>query len=297
MQSTAALALWPPDDTEESVLGTPYHQTTITNVRVGINEAAAAATPPGGPLPWQAGSQSLIFGLRRRHGTRYKVLPDVFVYRRPFDIYRPSLILAQDGPPTLVVEVLSPENWDSDIDLEWGKPWSYADAGVAEYLILDPGDIFLSGERGQGWRLQAGRYVPWERDAASRWVSALGFAIGYEGAWAVVYGVDGLRIPPEGDILRSLAEREERGRVEGLARGRAEGLVEGEARGEIRGQAAMARTLLRRLLARRFQAVPDEVVARLERIEDLALLEDLAGIAPDVLDVATFMAQLPPAPE
>ena len=43
MQSTAAApALWPPDDTEESVLGTPYHQTTITNVRVGINEAAAA---------------------------------------------------------------------------------------------------------------------------------------------------------------------------------------------------------------------------------------------------------------
>jgi Uma2 family endonuclease len=289
MQSTAALALWPPDDTEESVLGTPYHQTTITNVRVGINEAATAVTPPGGPPSWQAGSQSLILGLRRRDGTRYKVLPDVFVYRRPFDIYRPSLILAQDGPPALVVEVLSPENWDSDIDLEWGKPWSYADAGVTEYLILDPGDIFLSGERGRGWRLEAGRYVPWERDAASRWVSALGFAIGYEGAWAVVYGVDGLPIPWEGRILRSLAEREERGR--------AEGSVEGEARGEIRGQAAMARTLVQRLLARRFQAVPDEVAARLERIEDPALLEDFAGTALDVPDIATFIAQLPPTPE
>jgi hypothetical protein len=290
MQSTAALpALWPPDDTEESVLGTPHHQTTITNVRVGINEAAAAAAPPGGPLPWQAGSQSLILGLRRRDGTRYKVLPDVFVYPRPFDIYRPSLILAQDGPPALVVEVLSPENWDSDIDLEWGKPWSYADAGVTEYLILDPADIFLGGARGRGWRLEAGRYVPWPPDAAGRWVSRFGFAIGYEGAWAVVYGMDGLRIPPEGYILRSMAEREERGR--------AEGLVEGETRGEIRGRAAMARTLLRRLLARRFQAVPDEVVARLERIEDLALLEDLADRALDVPDVATFVAQLPPAVE
>jgi hypothetical protein len=133
MQSTAAApALWPPDDTEESVLGTPYHQITITNVRVGINEAAAAATPPGSPVPWQAGSQSLILGLRRRDGTRYRVLPDVFVYRHPFDVYRPSLVLAQDGPPALVVEVPSPENWDSDIDLEWGKPWSYADAEVAE---------------------------------------------------------------------------------------------------------------------------------------------------------------------
>ncbi|HWE60095.1 MAG TPA: hypothetical protein VHB98_00135, partial [Chloroflexota bacterium] len=104
--------LWPPDDTEESVLGTPYHQTTITNVRVGINEAAADATPAGGPLPWQAGSQSLILGLRRADGTRYRVLPDVFVYPRAFDLYRPSLALVGDGPPALVVEVLSPETWD-----------------------------------------------------------------------------------------------------------------------------------------------------------------------------------------
>jgi hypothetical protein len=59
----------------------------------------------------------------------------------------------------------------------------------------------------------------------------------------------------------------------------------------------LAPTLLRRLLARRFQAVPDEVVARLERIEDLALLEDLADRALDVPDVATFVAQLPPAVE
>jgi predicted transposase YdaD len=105
--------------------------------------------------------------------------------------------------------------------------------------------------------------------------------------------MDGLRIPPEGYILRSMAEREARGEE----RGRAEGLVEGEARGEIRGRAAMARTLLRRLLARRFQAVPDEVAARLERIEDPALLEDLADRAHDVLDIATFVAQFPPASE
>jgi hypothetical protein len=290
-------ALWPPDDTEESVLGTPYHQTTITNVRVGINEAAEAAAPPEGPLPWQAGSQSLILGLRRRDGTRYKVLPDVFVYRRPFDIYRPSLVLAQDGAPTLVVEVLSPDNWDSDIDLTEGKPWSYADAGVAEYLILDPAGNFLGGERGRGWRLEAGRYVPWPPDAAGCWVSRLGFAIGYEGAWAVVYGVDGQRIPPEGRILRSLAEREARGRAEGLVEGRAEGLVEGHAGGLVEGRVAMARTLVQRLLTRRFHVVPAAVAARLERVEDQALLEDLADVALDVPDIGAFMAQLPPATE
>ena len=34
------LEAWPPDDTEESILGTDLHQTTITNLRWGINEVA-----------------------------------------------------------------------------------------------------------------------------------------------------------------------------------------------------------------------------------------------------------------
>ena len=39
---TPAAALWPPDDTEESVLGSHLHQATITNGRTGVNEAATA---------------------------------------------------------------------------------------------------------------------------------------------------------------------------------------------------------------------------------------------------------------
>jgi hypothetical protein len=34
--------IWPPDDTEESVLGTTLHQGTITNARLGLNEEALA---------------------------------------------------------------------------------------------------------------------------------------------------------------------------------------------------------------------------------------------------------------
>lgn len=271
--SAAALALWPPDDTEESVLGTPYHQTTITNVRVGINEAAVDVAPPAAPVPWQAGSQSLILGLRRQDGTAYRVLPDVFVYRRPFDIRRPSLALAQDGPPALVVEILSEETWRSDVDTARGKAWSYAEAGVAEYLILDPEGEFLGDDRGRGWRLEGGEYVPWERDAAGRWVSSLGFAIGYEGAWAVVYRADGRGIPPEGRILRSLAESEARGRAE--------------------GEVAMARALLLRLLARRFGTVPEAVAVRLAAQVDVAVLEALADAALDVPTLDAFIALLP----
>lgn len=57
----------------------------------------------------------------------------------------------------------------------------------------------------------------------------------------------------------------------------------------------MARTLLRRLLARRFGALPDAAAARLDRIEDPALLEGLADAALDAPDLAAFTARLPPA--
>jgi len=43
--ATPPMAGWPPDDTEESVLGTNLHQATITNVRWGLNEVASLFMP------------------------------------------------------------------------------------------------------------------------------------------------------------------------------------------------------------------------------------------------------------
>jgi hypothetical protein len=53
-----AVDVWPPDDTEESVVGTDLHQMTIINLRWGLNEIAGALTSPGQPAPWQALSQT-----------------------------------------------------------------------------------------------------------------------------------------------------------------------------------------------------------------------------------------------
>ena len=51
-RSSVALApspvVWPPDDTEGSVLGPNLHQTAIITLRTGINEAATLAAPEGG---------------------------------------------------------------------------------------------------------------------------------------------------------------------------------------------------------------------------------------------------------
>jgi Uma2 family endonuclease len=199
---------WPPDDTEESVLGTNLHQATITNLRVGLNEVASALTPPGQAAPWQALSQTIVRNFRRRDGSRYKTLPDVFVYRQTIDENRKSLSVETDGPPVLIVEVLSDSTHENDLDLADGKGFSYARAGVSEYLILDPAGEFIA-QRGQGWRLHDGAYRPWLPDEQGRWRSReIPAAIGMEGVRVTVYSADGRRQLREGEVAQELARRD-----------------------------------------------------------------------------------------
>lgn len=161
---------WPPDDTEESISGTNLHQTTIINLTTGINAAADLQRQTDEPLPWEASDQILILGWRRPDGSAYRAYPDVFVYPRPIDPNRPSMAITLDGPPVLIIEVLSESSYDVDIDINAGKGYSYCQAGVREYLALDPTGMFIpDGVR--GWRLVDDRYEPWERDARGRWSS------------------------------------------------------------------------------------------------------------------------------
>ncbi len=200
---------WPPDDTEESVVGTDFHQMTITNLRLGINEVARTLTAPGGPVPWQALGQIMVSGFSRPDGSRYTTFPDVFVYRHPIDQQRGSLALALDGPPALIVEVLSDATYDSDLDLEQGKGYSYAQAGVREYLTIDPTGHYLpDGVR--AWRLADGGYLPWQADEQGRWQSReLELAIALEGTLAAVYTRGGRRMLREGEIEAERARMRE----------------------------------------------------------------------------------------
>lgn len=196
---------WPPDDTEESILGSDLHQATITNLRWGINEAARIGLLPGQPIPWQALSQIALLGCARPDGSSYRTYPDLFVYPCPVDPARASLTLEVDGPPALVVEVLSEATYEADLDLVLGKGYSYARAGVREYLALDPTGRFLP-EGARAWRLHDGVYRPWAPDADGRWQSAtIAVAIGLEGAWATVYTRDGRRLLREGEVELELA--------------------------------------------------------------------------------------------
>ncbi|HWE64228.1 MAG TPA: Uma2 family endonuclease [Chloroflexota bacterium] len=201
--------VWPPDDTEESVVGTDRHQMTIMNMRWGINKIAHAAVAPGQPVPFQALSQTMIIGFSRPDGTRYTTLPDVFVYPHPIAQDRGSLTLALDGPPVLIIEVASESTYDSDLDLERGKGWTYARAGVREYLVIDPTGLYLP-EQIRAWRLEAGAYQPWLPDERGYWQSReLPIAIAVEEGLAAIYSSAGRRQPREGEIATSLDQMAE----------------------------------------------------------------------------------------
>ena len=203
-------AAWPPDDTEESVLGSGLHQGTITDLRLGLNELAASLAQPGGEPPWHAEGQTMITGWRRRDGSRYTTLPDIFVYHQPMDPRRPSFSLERDGPPLLIIEVLSPATHRADLDERVGKPDAYRRGGVREYLALDPlGEFVDSPERGRGWRLEGDVYRPWRPDAAGRWHSEqLGALIGLQGLQVAVADPAGRRQLRVGEVNREIARRD-----------------------------------------------------------------------------------------
>jgi Uma2 family endonuclease len=264
-----ATALWPPDDTEESILGVDRHQLDIFSLRGGINEEAHRRAA-GGPRAWQAISQIQLLGCQRRDGSPYTVIPDVIVFPRPMAIDRGSYSLQADGPPVLVIEVASESTFRADLDVQRGKGWTYRQAGVREYLVLDP-SARLVPELGRGWQLIDGAYQPWTTNERGQWGSeAIGVAIGVDDGLAAVYGSDGRRRLREGEIEDTLESRYSEGRQEGRQEGRAEGV----------------RAAVRRLARRRFG-----VVAALEARIDAADAEGL-DVLLDRLLTATDPADL-----
>src|SRR5579875_3192781 len=113
-------ALWPPDDTEESILGVDRHQHDIFTLRFGLQEEARRLAGAG-PLPFQSITQILLLGCVRPDGSRYAVSPDLMVFPRAMNDTRGSYHVARDGPPVLVIEVASEATVAGDRDVVRGK--------------------------------------------------------------------------------------------------------------------------------------------------------------------------------
>jgi hypothetical protein len=197
---------WPPDDTEESVVGSEYHQHVIDAVRDGLRMAARA-----NGADWHTLSQVGIAGFRRPDGSAYVMLPDVFVHPHPNPHPESGELLttARLGVPLLAIEVLSASTFRQDLDERRGKAWSYGDAGVAEYLVVDYG-LQHTTEHVRARRLKEGRWTPWPIGPAGRWESpTLGVSFAFDGLYLRVYDAKGRLkpLPQEADAL--LIERDE----------------------------------------------------------------------------------------
>ncbi|MDE0422718.1 MAG: Uma2 family endonuclease [Gammaproteobacteria bacterium] len=100
------------------------------------------------------------------------VVPDVMV---AFDV-EPGERLSykawqEPKAPDLVLEVLSGDTWRVDV---FKKPALYADLGVREYWIFDPGGERRGGPRLEGWRLRAqGNHEPLASKGDGGWHSEL----------------------------------------------------------------------------------------------------------------------------
>ena len=90
------------------------------------------------------------------------VQPDLLVVCDPAKISQRGI----EGPPDLVVEILSPRTAQKD----WTtKRWAFEAAGVPEYLVVDPDE-----QVGVLLRLEAGRYQEASRVAWGAVVALLG---------------------------------------------------------------------------------------------------------------------------
>ena len=203
------------DDTEESVVGTPLHQITISALADALTELRRARG-----YTWNVGRNMGFRGFPQPTGLPYAPKPDVVVHPRALPTGGTEVTLAAYGPPHLVVEIASRTTVENDIG---DKATSYALGGVAEYLVADvSGEGLLGGQLVVAWRLSpegGGTLTPWLPEADGRWHSAWGFALGVQGLLVRVYTPEGVAVSTghehsllrqEAERLRQLAEQRER---------------------------------------------------------------------------------------
>jgi len=150
-------------DTEESVVGTQWHQNATGFLEDMLVEAARRHGEA-----WGVCNQIALVGLQHEDETAYDPRPDVMVLARPLPSGNDSSIHLDDaGVPLFVMEVASRSTGRNDIG---DKRHAYEAIGIPEYIVFDPhGDVLRGSLR--AWRLQSGAYVPWQADTDGWWYS------------------------------------------------------------------------------------------------------------------------------
>jgi Uma2 family endonuclease len=186
------------DDTEETLVGSSFHQDTIADTYLSLKRYRRWRN-----LPWFIGNQTKLVIPRERREQPYQPSPDLMVYPNLGTDGRASIAVATFGPPALVIEVVSPSTAltsDLNFDSPGGKPRAYAAIGVAEYLTFDLFGEYIP-EQIRAWRLDpAGLYIPWQADSPGYWTSALGISLAPQGRLLRIYDQEGMIIPNDEDM-------------------------------------------------------------------------------------------------
>lgn len=139
-----------PDDTEESVVGTEWHQEASSDAADELREGGRRRG-----TSWGVCEQVALTGLRYADGRSYDPRPDVMVLPAPLPSGRMSSVALIDaGVPLLIVEVASRRTVGINVG---EKRDAYEATGVAEYLVFDPDGVLLSTPL-LAWRLEGGVY-------------------------------------------------------------------------------------------------------------------------------------------
>ena len=164
--ATLRVPAWLRSDTEESIVGTEWHQEAIgtlaTMLRVVADRRGEA---------WGVCEQIQVLGLRKESGEEYSPRPDVMVLPHAIDKSRSSLHVSEIGAPLFIAEVASESTVAQDLT---DKAYVYAHLGVREYLVFDPAGSLLKGPL-RAWRLDptsATTYDLWAPDEQARLFSA-----------------------------------------------------------------------------------------------------------------------------
>jgi Uma2 family endonuclease len=195
------------DDTEETLVGSSFHQAAITALDNGLNFCG-----PGRGLPWFVGNQLRLILPREGGKPTAQPSPDIIVHPTLGNSGRSSLDVVVEGPPSLAIEVVSPATAlgrDLNVTEPVGKPQLYAAAGIREYLAFDPLAEFIR-EQVRAWLLGPQGISIWLPDANGRWVStSLGVSFAVQGALLRIYDQDGQLVPVYREAISTLTLREQ----------------------------------------------------------------------------------------
>ncbi len=163
-QGTFIVPDWLTPDTEESVVGTQWHQEAIDALASMLVEVGRRHS-----LAWGVARGITLLGTGAQYsdGKSYDPKPDVMVLPHPLPDGDITGVSLSDGAPLFIAEVVSKSTSGNDLGF---KKEVYEFARIPEYVTFDPSGHLIAPVL-HAWRLEDTAYVPWVADDDGWWHS------------------------------------------------------------------------------------------------------------------------------